>query len=91
MSLKTLKKSDSAWNYAARDGPSCLRRSVLLLHHRVQRLNSLKSLWRSVLSFHYEVQRVNFSTHFLEFLSVFKRDPLDGPSWDPSSQPVFQK
>ena len=75
MSLKTLKKSDSSWDYAAWDGPSCLRRSVLLLRHRVQRLNSLKSLRRSVLPFRYEVQRVDFSTYFSEFLSVLKRDP----------------
>ena len=38
-----------------------------------------------------------FSTHFSEFLSVLKRDPAtvrrahDGPSWVPSSQPVFSE
>ena len=36
--LKLNQKSDSDWDYATCYGPSCLRRSVLLLRHRVQRL-----------------------------------------------------
>ena len=35
---------------------------------------------RSVLPFRYKVQRVAFSTQISEFLSVLKRDSLDGPS-----------
>ena len=48
-----------------------------------------------VLPFRYEVQRVDFQYLISDFLSVLKRDPAtvcrahDGPSWVPSSQPVF--
>ncbi|TMW95158.1 hypothetical protein EJD97_009309, partial [Solanum chilense] len=36
--LKYLQKSDPACDYATCDGPSCLRRSVLQVRHKVQRL-----------------------------------------------------
>ena len=83
--LKLLAEIQPSQGYATRDGPLYLRRSVLLVRHKVQRLKFSKGvcdspsyLRRSVLQFRHEVQRVDPSTQILEF-KCFGTNTLDEP------------
>ena len=83
--FKTLAEIRPSWGYATHDGSSYLRRSVLQVCHKVQRVKSSKKvcdgpsyLWRSLLQFRREVQRVDPSTQISE-LKCFGTETLDRP------------
>ena len=90
--LKLLAEIRPSRGYAARDGPSFLRRSVLQIRHKVQRVNFSENacdgpscLRRSVLHFRREVQRVDPSTQILEFKCFGMKRSTDRCAYDGSS------